>query len=257
MQHKKNLYEHLIVNEEHKVIYCIVPKVGCTQLKRIFLLLNGVYSSIEEATDIHNMTKHTLICDKKFSEKQREHMLKNFYKFMIVRDPLERIVSAYRNKFEGKTMQSMLPWLQAIGKRIVEKYRYNNSDTDLQNVNSITFQEYIQNIIDTPSDELNEHWMPYNNLCRPCDTHYDFIGSIDTLIRDTSHIMKQIKADETKYYVKAKTALIATKKSTASFLKNLPKKNFERLVKIFKLDHELFGYSLPEFKSLDERYPAN
>ena len=255
IQQRKNLYEHLIVNEEHKVIYCVVPKVGCTQLKRIFLVLNGVYSSIEEATNIHNITKYTYIHDKKFSVKKREYMLKNFYKFMIVRDPLERIVSAYRNKWEGKTAQFMLPWLQSIGKRIVEKYRYSNKKTSLRKVNNITFLEYIHHIIDTPPHKLNAHWMPYNDLCRPCEIHYDFIGSIDTYMRDVEHIMRQIKADEGKHYVKSQTALMKTKQLTAKFYKALPKEHFKRLVTMFKLDHELFGYSLPKFETLDERYP--
>ena len=258
MGRRKILHKRLIVNEEHKVIYCIVPKVGCTQLKRIFLVLNGVYSSIEEVTDIHDMTKHTYVFDKKFSDKKREYMLKNFYKFIIVRDPLERLVSAYRNKFEGKTMQFMPPWKLKIAKEIVKRYRYNNEEIDLHKVNNVTFPEYIHHIIDTPSLKLNAHWMPYRDLCRPCEIHYDFIGSMDTYMRDVKHIMRQIKADETKFYVygKNRTTLIGTKKSTASFYKVLPKKHFDRLVKMFKLDHELFGYSLPELKSLDKRYQS-
>ena len=257
MQQRRNLYRHLIVNEEHKVIYCQIPKVACTQVKRIFQALNGNYQSVYEVKSV-DILPFTYLEDKKFSEEQRRYMLKNFYKFMIVRDPIERLVSAYRNKLEDKSNPGML--LKELSKKMrklfdARRQGYNKTKTAAY---YITFPEFIHHIIETPLHELNQHWMPFNDLCRPCDIQYDFIGSLDNLKRDTTYVMKKVKLDETKYYVKKTIGSVkqTTRKSTANFLKDVPKDHFDRLVKMLQLDFELFGYSLPEFDSLDERYPS-
>jgi hypothetical protein len=33
--------EHIIVDDRYKVLFCYIPKVACTNLKRVFLLLTG------------------------------------------------------------------------------------------------------------------------------------------------------------------------------------------------------------------------
>ena len=52
IQQRRNLYRHLIVNEEHKVIYCQIPKVVCTQVKRIFQALNANYQSVNKVKSV-------------------------------------------------------------------------------------------------------------------------------------------------------------------------------------------------------------
>ena len=249
-----NLLHHIIVNEKHKVLYCFIPKVGCSNLKRIFLVMDGLYPSVEKV-DVSKLNRAIVRLDsKKFSEEQRKHMLKNFYKFMLVRDPFERLVSGYRNKWQDKRNIELHAHL---GKKIVEKYRYNNTKT-VETGNDVTFTEYVRYLTDNPPWDVNEHWMPYEDLCRPCNVKYDFIGSIDTLERDVKHVMRQIHANETKYRLVqmrgAPKPLVKTKQLTAEFLRQLPRKYFDELLKLFKADHELFNYRIPDFESLDKRY---
>ena len=246
------LRQHLILNEEHKVLFCFIPKVSCTTMKKIFVVMNGFYPSIEK---VHKRKVHRRIIrldDDKFTEEQRQFMLKDFYKFMIVRDPFERLVSAYRNKFLEKTNAISLA---ALGTKLINKYRENRKPVETGD--DVSFTEYIRHLIDTPSWKLNDHWMPYENLCRPCDVKYDFIGSIDTLERDVAYVIRQIQANETKYYAKqTSSALAKTKEATASFFKKLPQKYFDQLLEIRKTDFELFGYPQPEYETLDKHYHA-
>ena len=250
-----NLLHHIIVNEKHKVLFCFIPKVGCSNLKRIFLVMEGLYPSVEKV-DTNKLNREIVRLDSnKFNKEQLEYMLNNFYKFMIVRDPFERLVSAYRNKWQDKRNTELHAHL---GKRIVEKYRYNNTRT-VETGDDVTFTEYARYLIDTPSWEVNEHWMPYEDLCRPCNVDYDFIGSIDTLERDVKHAMREIHANETKHhlvYMKGGTPLVKAKRTTAEFLKQVPRKYFHQLLKVYETDHQLFNYGLPDFESLDKRYPA-
>jgi hypothetical protein len=229
-----------------------MPKVGCSNLKRIFVVMEGLYPSVEKV-NIHIMNQEIVRLDnKKFTKEQQEYMLKNFYKFMIVRDPFERLVSAYRNKWQNKRNVELHAHL---GKTIIEKYRYNNTRT-VETGNDVSFTEYARYLIDSPAWEVNEHWMQYEELCRPCNVKYDFIASIDTLSRDVTHAMRQIHASETKHHLvhMRDTPLTKSKQTTADFLKELPKKYFDQLLVIYKTDHELFGYPLPKYETLDKRY---
>ena len=265
-----NLLKHLIVNEEHKVLYCYIPKVSCTNMKKIFVVMDGLYPSVEEVSSraVHSGTILSL-GDKKFTKKQRRDMLKNFYKFMIVREPFERLVSAYRNKFQNKALINtktaqkggdsiFIKYVRHLGKAIIRKYRYKNTGIAKTGANIVSFTEYVRYLIDTPPWAVNEHWMPYEDLCRPCDVNYDFIGSIDTLERDVRHIMRQIHANETKYHLMhTNRALTKTKRTIAGFFKQLPQKYFDQLLAIRKTDFELFGYPLPDYKTLDKHYQAS
>ena len=107
--------------------------------------------------------------DKTFSDEQRRYMLKNYYKFLIARDPMERLVSAYRNKLENKPNPSMLS--KEVNKKIRKLFDdrhqgYNKTKIDAY---YITFPQFVHHITETPSHELNQHWMPFNYLCRPFD----------------------------------------------------------------------------------------
>ena len=40
--------------------------------------------------------------------------------------------------------------------------------------------------------QLNVHWRPQSDICRPCFIKYDFIGRFSTLIADADYVLKQI-----------------------------------------------------------------
>ena len=248
----RSLRQHLILNEEHKVVFCFMPKVRCTTMKRIFAVMGNLYPSIGKV----RMVEKAIVRfnDKKFTEEQRKYMLKDFYKFMIVRDLFERLVFAYQNKLQNRSL-GLITGFPDIRKAINDKYSQNKKPVETGV--SVSFIEHIRHLIDTPAWKLNDHWMPYENLCRPCDVKYDFIGSIDTLERDVTYVMRQIQANETKCDVKqASSRLAKTKLATASFFKKLPQKYFDQLLAIRKANFELFGYPLPKYQTLDKHYHA-
>ena len=60
LQWYKYDFSEIYVNEEHKVIYCHIPKTGCTNWKRYFILLSGVlnYNATCENILIHSHTMY-------------------------------------------------------------------------------------------------------------------------------------------------------------------------------------------------------
>ncbi|XP_014386468.1 PREDICTED: carbohydrate sulfotransferase 12 [Myotis brandtii] len=105
---------HLIVDDRHGVIYCYVPKAACTNWKRVMIVLSGSLldrgAPYRDPLDIprefvHNSSTH-LTFNKfwrrygKFSRHLMKVKLKKYTKFLFVRDPFVRLISAFRSKFE-------------------------------------------------------------------------------------------------------------------------------------------------------------
>lgn len=104
---------HLIVDDRHGVIYCYVPKVACTNWKRVMIVLSESLldrgAPYRNPLDIprervHNSSTH-LTFNKfwrrygRFSRHLMKIKLKKYTKFLFVRDPFVRLISAFRSKF--------------------------------------------------------------------------------------------------------------------------------------------------------------
>ena len=77
----------------------ICGAVGCTALKTTMKVLNGELPANQ--TNYTRGSIHRMLDSSKLivlSEKEREWRLKTYFKFMFVRDPIERMLSAYFNK---------------------------------------------------------------------------------------------------------------------------------------------------------------
>ena len=121
--------------------------------------------------------------------------LKNYYKVTFTRHPVDRLVSAYRNKFgEIETFQ------KRYGVNIVEKFR-PKSEPRTGLGNDVTFSEFIEYLTDMkdlPRTKWDEHWSPMINLCQPCKVHYDGIGEYQ-VIKNRDHFFNT-KFFNTKFF---------------------------------------------------------
>ena len=61
-----------------------------------------------------------------YTEEEVEFRLENYYKFMFVRSPSERVVSAYRNKFN-----EIEAFYKVYGKRIMDKFHPERSNVSV------------------------------------------------------------------------------------------------------------------------------
>ena len=102
----ETLAEHhlrLVVDEKHQILYCELPKVGCTNWKRTMLQLihPDTYGKmkVEDIKSPHGKKgEDGYRYLSTYPKEQQIFMLQTFYKFMFVRHPLERLLSAYRDK---------------------------------------------------------------------------------------------------------------------------------------------------------------
>uniref|UniRef100_A0A8C4UIY0 Carbohydrate sulfotransferase n=1 Tax=Falco tinnunculus TaxID=100819 RepID=A0A8C4UIY0_FALTI len=94
-----HIANQLFVEHKHKFIYCEVPKVGCSNWKRTIFLLQADLNA--EASEIEHDHIHQTSLIKKlatYPPATQKVFLSNYTKVMFTRHPLERLVSAYRDK---------------------------------------------------------------------------------------------------------------------------------------------------------------
>ena len=91
-------WPRLFIDDQRKYIYCPVPKAACSSWK--LTLLQLICKDLSNVTNIHvwRMTDNILKRAVHYNATQMETRLKNYFKFVFVREPLERLVSAYLDK---------------------------------------------------------------------------------------------------------------------------------------------------------------
>ncbi|KAJ8419091.1 hypothetical protein AAFF_G00005900 [Aldrovandia affinis] len=180
------MVSRIYVEESHKILYCEVPKAGCSNWKRTLMVLNGLAPSTDKIShDAVHYGKHLRKLDS-FDVKGIRERLSNFTKVIVVRDPMERLVSAFRDKFEQPN-----PYYHPVfGRAIIRKYRENATVEALQSGSGVTFGEFVQYLLDVERPVgMDIHWESVNKLCFPCFITYNFIGKFETLEQDANYFL--------------------------------------------------------------------
>ncbi|XP_050825744.1 carbohydrate sulfotransferase 11 isoform X2 [Serinus canaria] len=248
-----NDLKHLVVDEDHEMIYCYVPKVACTNWKRVMMVLTGrgKYSDPMEIPANEAHISSNLKTLNQYSIPEINHRLKNYMKFLFVREPFERLVSAYRNKFTQKYNTS---FHKRYGTKIVRRQRKNATQEALQKGDDVKFEEFVAYLIDphTQREEpFNEHWQTVYSLCHPCHIHYDLIGKYETLEEDSNYVLQLAGVGN---YLKFPTYAKSTRTTdemTTEFFQNISSLHQTQLYEVYKLDFLMFNYSVPSYLKLE------
>ncbi|XP_071359522.1 carbohydrate sulfotransferase 12-like [Trachinotus anak] len=258
--------DHLIVDDTHQIIYCYVPKVACTNWKRVMVVLSQSLispSSGKPYTDpeavppdlVHNSTLHLTFAKfwRHYGSLSRHLMalkLQRYTKFLFVRDPFVRLISAFRNKF-GRPNEDFYKQFGSVMLR-----RYGNVSGSLPETAAQafaagikpTFEQFITYLLDPETEResiFNEHWRQVYRLCHPCQIKYDFIGRLETLESDADHLLKLLEVDNLLRFPSG-----ARNRTAASWERDwfaqIPITTRRELYKLYEPDFELFGYPKPD-----------
>ena len=114
---KIKTYTNVAVDDKHKLLYCYVPKVGCTSWKVKLSLMSdkaggAVLNTHPSPVDTRGgLAKYSIKMLSTYTPEQIKFRLENYFKFIFVRHPMERLVSSYRSKFEKrKDNTAEYPW---------------------------------------------------------------------------------------------------------------------------------------------------
>lgn len=140
------------------------------------------------------------------SDEERILKIMSYWKVIILRNPLERLVSAFRDKLEHPLDISAIyrQTFEMIPRSIIEKYQPKKFQ-DWMNSNGsfelgLDFETYIRWIVDTPNEKLNEHFAPMIHLSQPCRLRYNFYGNFNRMSSDIQLILERLKVPADYYY---------------------------------------------------------
>lgn len=236
---------HILVDHSSKLLYCVMPKCASRQLRNMLFA---------------NKTKEEMAVRffKRFSEQEQNAMLATYFTFTFVREPLERLLSAYQDKFVYLRSEDRY-YRDHHGREILKNYRPNASSRSLKQVDDIKFREFMEYLVRKGSDKttwvMDQHWDNYVNVCGMCEIEYDFIGHYETMEQDLSELIKaaRLSTQNAKRFSGYKHTPSKTKASLLEYYSQIPLKWIDRLGQIYNASFTMFGYNFPgPLKSLYE-----
>jgi len=263
---------------KERLLYCPVFKAASTTWLINYLKLSN--STIDpKVGNLH--TRITNIFPAPTGYKLRKKIFEESLKFLIVRHPFERLVSAYRDKLAGFTRH---PGYLRMRKLIIQHYRKKPSR---DNSTIPTFREAVDFVLyelekmERGSSNINidGHFMPYSRRCMPCGMDYDVIIKFETLEEDSDYIINQCGLQDRislthenraptgtkteqgfkekgKKKAKKSKSLPAPPQSSSlvalDYFKDISEHKIKQLYKHYRLDFLIFGYSADDYLPAEE-----
>ncbi|XP_039267486.2 carbohydrate sulfotransferase 10-like isoform X1 [Styela clava] len=241
-------------SSKYNVMFCEVAKVGCTQFKLALLEMENIVRDPYklEHEDIHAAAydSRTMLEHVNNLTKIKE-VIDTYFKIMIVREPFQRLLSAYNDKLAPKK-DFYHPKYTPISEYIREKFHRSNTTQKMA-----TFENFIDFLLDQnqKGKTLDLHWDLYTRACDPCVYKYDYIARLETIEKDARYLEEKLGLNkELRQYkpitlfhgasdnsIKAQTSYEKTKIA----YNMIPKYKRLKLFEMYKPDYDIFGYPYP------------
>ena len=278
-------YYDVLFNDKFELLQCMVQKVSSSTWVDIFIKMLGSNTLIKTAyiPASHQIWNNiSLVNNLELNITAKRYQ--TYTKFIITRNPFERLLSAYKNKFT----QGQKWYEETIGPRIIkDNYFYNISNDKMEEIKAelrrgennlstylssskllqlkrmdagvnklnITFLEFLNYVISQSKtfgrERLDYHWAPITSICNPCAIKYDILAKFETLSEDSQAILDYVQTkefDKSINFPKQKP-MVNSKECRKEFEK-IPIEVKTSLYQIFREDFLIFGYQHNELRNL-------
>jgi hypothetical protein len=223
--YRNEVYRHIIYDKFSKNLFCFMPKVGCTNMRSTLLIhMNAVPPYIIRLQKKRKLFEKkmeqallkTTFLDVNLTDSDKLSMMSDYSRFTIVRHPLERLLSAYRDKLEKPLLKVIKPfdYFEHLKHIIMDYYHHNkymewnthkySASYDI----NVSFATYVRWIVENSTTIINEHFISQYQNCEPCRFDYHFYGNFRNFTEDATSILKQFgtrfKLIQPSYYTKGK-----------------------------------------------------
>lgn len=226
-----------IVHDDHEFVYFVVQKVACTSIKTAIEPLFEFRASPGRGDGVQDGSKRDGI-HRRFDRsrfqireakllKRLDRRYRNYLKFGFVRNPWDRLVSCYFNKFRRGGPGLGLP----------------DDDIDIELYPGMSFAEFVEAVHAIPDESSNPHFKAQHTVFCPAGDGKllaDYVGRFENLSEDFDHVMREIGvAGEIRLPHKLRSASREGRSYAEFYDDRLKKLVHER----FRNDVEMFGYS--------------
>ncbi len=238
------IYSKILVDDVHRLLYCAVPKIASTTLKDWF----GRNSPLWDGKDRNDfwkvdvLQKHGLKLLYQYPVKEREIRLAEFYKFLVVRHPFDRLVSTHADKF----VNPQNTYYSTVFRRIIQ----NKTGVKVPK-EQITFPQFIKLVSENFHNGFqDEHWQSVTSICHPCEIPYDQIIKLEHFNSEIQPVLERFRTggNNNKYNLTLgnrnnKRPVVDKYSQTNLAYKDIPQDTIRRLYDLYRNDFRLFGYS--------------
>ena len=171
------------------------------------------------------------------------YRLSNFFKFIVVRNPVDKLISAYNDRLVGDPA----PYRKLV-QHIIATYRPGADSKTIEAAKSVTFREFLLYYANAFRSDITQekHFLNTQRVCYPCQVEYDYIAKLETQAADARYIINEKLAGRG-----ADTIFnVHSHREGASVYKELPELHdlkvdeLDGLKNMFSWDMNLFGYSI-------------
>nr|XP_045613690.1 carbohydrate sulfotransferase 10-like isoform X1 [Procambarus clarkii] len=249
------VYTNLLFVAKYRMVWCPVFKAASTTWVKNLLLLAGEQ---RVSSGLHQRARQ--IYTQPEDPAAREDLLKTSLKMMIVRHPLERLLSAYRDKM--LRLRGNSDRFELMQRKIAHTYPDPNTPrntprntTSGHNVTQPTFTQFLQKVKfdvrrawrSKGMKNINMHWRPYWLTCAPCHLTYDVISQVETLDQDQEYVIRELGLQDKLFNLHSHSSNFdvfnGTSAATRHYYSTVPLALLQELVQYYKYDFDLFGYS--------------
>ncbi len=169
-------------------LYRAIPKCACSTVKTALIELEGLELDPNPSRR-HDKALNKFPGTETLTPREESELFAgntDTFKFVIVRDPYSRLVSAYDDKIlEGYARRGDL-WIDKI-KKTAAKHKVKLSE-------KITFEEFVRVVSLQTEAEMDVHWRPQYHVGRFDLIKFDFVGRTELISIDFAYILERIKA---------------------------------------------------------------
>ena len=195
-----------------------------------------------------------------FTEKSRISRIKNYGKYVIIRHPLQRLLSAFNDKLSGPLLHvfQSYNYFEHLKHQILKELKpneYNHWNRNITTNRRVEYDMFITWIIRQNLEYVNEHFAPQYYNSQPCRVRYNFYGNFDHFEEDFTKILTKFGINGSSFlpllitprHLKTVSQRIDVVYSTLSKdLKHL-------LYQKFKIEFDFYHYLYPTEISITNR----
>lgn len=153
-QEATRVLSRIRLNTQLDFLYCQVPAIGLEGWEWLLQMLEEKANVTVPVLVPHHQQRGKEKQLSKYDLTAIEAMLRSYTKVLFIRDPFQRLISAYTKRM----------------------------------TNGQTFSEFTQSILDGGLRNASIEWRPLVSLCRPCLIQYDYVIMFGFLSHEVHHL---------------------------------------------------------------------
>ena len=185
----QELPESLISLKSVPAMYCSIPKTNCRTLKKLIRKREG-FSDWDDSSKIHSNNGLSFLSrDRSLNYSINLLKDKNIFKFIVVRNPFARLISAYENKINSPTLDHRL----TFRRKLVQECPGILGDYKEDSESFISFSKFVRCITSVDDPKENEdHWRSQTSLCGLDYIEYNQVLAVESFSEDILQLLYKL-----------------------------------------------------------------